>query len=226
MRPLITQPTRQRYVAMAEELATAFRERAAEYDRKAEFPHRNIDELRDAGYLALTVPQELGGLGGTLGDMALAQERLATGCASTALAVNMHLSMAGQMARNWRTTGDERARRMLMDIVDGRVLLMGATAEPGHALVRSTGAKARKVAGGYLVTGDKTFGTGSAVMTHMTSMAEYREHPDGPHVLVFRIPATAPASVSWTAPGTPRPSGPPAARTSNSATSWCRRRTS
>ncbi|SOE12650.1 Acyl-CoA dehydrogenase [Streptomyces sp. 2323.1] len=192
MRPLITQPTRQRYVAMAEELATAFRERAAEYDRKAEFPHRNIDELRDAGYLALTVPQELGGLGGTLGDMALAQERLATGCASTALAVNMHLSMAGQMARNWRTTGDERARRMLMDIVDGRVLLMGATAEPGHALVRSTGAKARKVAGGYLVTGDKTFGTGSAVMTHMTSMAEYREHPDGPHVLVFRIPADSP----------------------------------
>ncbi|MCH0541424.1 acyl-CoA/acyl-ACP dehydrogenase [Streptomyces sp. MUM 203J] len=192
MRPLIPQPARQRYAAMAEELAAAFRERAEEYDRKAEFPHRNIDDLLDAGYLRLTVPRELGGLGGGLADMAVTQERLATGCASTALTVNMHLSMAGQMARAWRTTGDERARRMLTDIADGRVILMGATAEPGHALVRSTGAKALKVEGGYLVTGDKTFGTGSAVMTHMTSMAVYREHPEGPHVLVFRIPADSP----------------------------------
>ncbi|MET7640235.1 acyl-CoA dehydrogenase family protein [Streptomyces sp. NPDC005438] len=177
---------------MAEEMAATFHEQAAEYDRTAAFPHRNIDALREVGYLKLTVPEELGGLGGDLSDMAAAQERLATGCASTALAVNMHLSMAGQMARNWRTTGDERARQMLNDIVDGRVILMGATAEPGHALVRSTGAKARKVEGGYLVTGDKTFGTGSAVMTHMTSMAEYREHPEGPHVLVFRVPADRP----------------------------------
>ncbi|MCG3039914.1 acyl-CoA/acyl-ACP dehydrogenase [Streptomyces sp. S1A] len=192
MRPLITRPARKRHVALAEELAATFRERAAEYDRKAAFPYRNIDDLRNAGYLRLTVPRELGGLGGDLGDMAAAQERLAAGCASTALTVNMHLSMAGQLARAWRTTGDERARRMLADIADGNVVLMGATAEPGHALVRSTGAKARKVDGGYLVTGDKTFGTGSAVMTHMTSMAEYRDHPDGPHVLVFRIPADSP----------------------------------
>jgi alkylation response protein AidB-like acyl-CoA dehydrogenase len=192
MRPLITRPARKRHVALAEELAAALRERAADHDRTAEFPYRNIDDLRDAGYLKLTVPRELGGLGGDLGDMAAAQERLATGCASTALTVNMHLSMAGQLARAWRTTGDERARRTLTEIADGRVFLAGATAEPGHALVRSTGAKARKVDGGYLVTGDKTFGTGSAVMTHMTSMAEYREHPDGPHVLVFRIPADSP----------------------------------
>ncbi|MBN0043320.1 acyl-CoA/acyl-ACP dehydrogenase [Streptomyces actuosus] len=192
MRPLITRPGRARHVALAEELAAVFRRRAAEHDRSAEFPHRNIDDLRDAGYLRLTVPRELGGLGGDLGDMAAAQERLAAGCASTALTVNMHLSMAGQLARTWRTTGDERARRTLTGIADGRVVLMGATAEPGHALVRSTGAKARKVEGGWLVTGDKTFGTGSAVMTHMTSMAEYREHPDGPQVLVFRIPADSP----------------------------------
>ncbi|MFE6102911.1 acyl-CoA dehydrogenase family protein [Streptomyces laurentii] len=192
MHLLITRPARQRYVELAEDMAAVFRERAAEHDRTAAFPFRNIDELRAAGYLALTVPRELGGLGGTLADMAVAQERLAAGCASTALAVNMHLSMAGQMARAWRTTGDERARKTLTEIVEGRVILMGATAEPGHALVRTTGAKARKVDGGYLVTGDKTFGTGSAVMTHMTSMAEYREHPDGPHVLVFRIPADSP----------------------------------
>jgi alkylation response protein AidB-like acyl-CoA dehydrogenase len=181
-----------RAVALAEQHAARFRERAAGFDGTGEFPHRNIEDLRQSGYLALTVPEELGGGGGDLTHLVLAQERLAAGCASTALVVNMHLSMAGQMARAWRTTGDARAERMLREIVDGSVFLAGATAEPGHALVRSTGSAAVRVPGGYRVTGDKTFGTGSAVMTHMTSMAVDADHPGGPRVLIFRIPADTP----------------------------------
>lgn len=179
----------QRYYAIAAELARTFQERAAKYDESADFPHQNVEDAREAGYLGLTVPRELGGLGGDLVDLVTTQERLAAGCASTALTVNMHLSMAGQLARNWRTTGSPRAEAMLRDIARGDVVLAGATAEPGHALVRSTGSVARRVSGGFLVNGDKTFGTGSAVMTHMTSMAVYDEHPDGPRVLVFRVPA-------------------------------------
>ncbi len=189
---LVGPPGTERNVALADGLAGTFRDRAAKYDESAEFPHQNFDDLRESGYLALTVPTELGGLGGDLRDLVRTQERLATGCASTALTANMHLSMAGQVARNWRTTGDERAERMLRGIAAGDVVLAGATAEPGHPLVRSTGSRARRVDGGYLVSGDKTFGTGCAVMTHMTSMAVDDDHPDGPRVLVFRVPADTP----------------------------------
>ncbi|MFG3435600.1 acyl-CoA dehydrogenase family protein [Nonomuraea sp. NPDC047897] len=189
---LINAPRYTRHVTLAEELADRFRERAAGFDETVEFPHRNIEDMRESGYLAMTVPEELGGGGGDLTDMVRAQERLAAGCGSTALVVNMHLSMVGQMARNWRTTGDAKAEKMLRGVVDGSVFLAGATAEPGHSLVRSTGSVATRVPGGYRVTGNKTFGTGSAVMTHMTSMAVDDEHPDGPRVLIFRIPADTP----------------------------------
>ena len=37
------------------------------------------------------MPAELGGLGGTVLEISQAQQALARGCASTALAVNMHL---------------------------------------------------------------------------------------------------------------------------------------
>ncbi|MEV4494176.1 acyl-CoA dehydrogenase family protein [Micromonospora arborensis] len=183
---------RKEKLRIARELSQSCERRAAKYDESAEFPHENFDALRKSGYLGLTVPEELGGMGGDLRDMVIAQERLAAGCASTALTVNMHLSMAGQMARNWRTAPNEATERMLRDIANGTVILGGATAEPGHSLVRSTGSRARRVDGGFVVSGLKTFGTGSAVMTHMTSMAVHEEHPDGPLVLVFRIAIDTP----------------------------------
>ncbi|EEP73630.1 short-chain acyl-CoA dehydrogenase [Micromonospora sp. ATCC 39149] len=198
-------PSQNRFVELADRLAATFRERARQYDQSGAFPFENFADLRESGYLGLTVPEELGGLGGDLTDMVLAQERLAAGCGSTALTVNMHLSMVGQLARSWRTTGEERAEKMLRQAANGSVVLAGATAEPGHALVRSTGSRARRVDGGYVVTGHKTFGTGCAVMTHMTSMAVYEEHPDGPHVLIFRLPVDTPGikikSGTWNTSG-------------------------
>ncbi len=37
--------------------------RAAEYDRKAEFPRESLDSLREAGLWSMRVPQKYGGLG-------------------------------------------------------------------------------------------------------------------------------------------------------------------
>ena len=88
-------------IDVAEKLAGEFRERAAEYDRTGEFPEENYRRMREEGYLRAPVPEELGGLGATLMDMSLAQQALARGCASTALAVNMHLFQVGTTADAW-----------------------------------------------------------------------------------------------------------------------------
>src|SRR5690554_2585530 len=87
---------------LAGQLADKFAERATKHDRENTFPHENYDDMRAAGYLNLTVPTELGGMGATLLDLCLAQERLAMGDGSTALAVNMHVSPVGQWASVWR----------------------------------------------------------------------------------------------------------------------------
>jgi alkylation response protein AidB-like acyl-CoA dehydrogenase len=85
-------------IALATMLADEFRPRAAEYDRTGEFPTKNYERMRETGYLRSPVPEELGGLGAGIVEMARAQQALARGCASTALAVNMHLFQVGTMA--------------------------------------------------------------------------------------------------------------------------------
>jgi alkylation response protein AidB-like acyl-CoA dehydrogenase len=47
-----------------------FRSRAAGYDRENRFFQEDFDDLRQAGYLRMAVPKELGGLGFLLADVA------------------------------------------------------------------------------------------------------------------------------------------------------------
>jgi isovaleryl-CoA dehydrogenase len=65
--------------------------RAAEYDRKAEFPHASLHALRDAGLWAIRVPQQYGGLGLDLVTTCLIVEEVAKKCPSTAMCYKMHL---------------------------------------------------------------------------------------------------------------------------------------
>lgn len=66
-------------------------ERAPVYDRENRFFHEDFEELRQAGYLCMNVPKELGGLGMSLAQVCQEPRRLAYHAAPTALAVNMHL---------------------------------------------------------------------------------------------------------------------------------------
>lgn len=177
-------------VGLAGELADEFATRAEAHDRDGSFPFENYERMKEAGYLRVTVPEELGGLGATLPDLVLLQERLAQGCAATALAVNMHVSPVGQLASLWRSNQDPKLEQWLRDIADGKVISSTVSAEPGAPLLRHSNTKAVRVEGGYQVTGKKIFGTGSSIMTHMSTLAQH-EGPDGPEILMFRVPREA-----------------------------------
>src|SRR5688500_4507461 len=130
-RPLT--PRQRELVELAGRLADTFAERAAGHDRENTFPVENYDDLHEAGYLKLTVPEELGGGGATLPELVLAQERLAMGDGSTALAVNMHVSPIGQWASVWRETRDDRLEELLRGGAAGEGIWAALTAEPGAA---------------------------------------------------------------------------------------------
>lgn len=174
-------------VELAGRLADRFAERASEHDREGTFPFENYEEMREAGYLGLTVPEELGGLGASLHELILAQERLAMGDGSTALAVNMHVSPIGQLASLWRSSGDERLADVLRRAADGRLVYASMSAEPGDPILMTSSTVAERVQGGYRVTGKKIFGTESAVCTEFSTRARYDDPERGPQVLFFRL---------------------------------------
>jgi alkylation response protein AidB-like acyl-CoA dehydrogenase len=184
-RPLT--PRQRELVELAGRLADTFAERAAEHDRENTFPVENYEDMREAGYLSLTVPEELGGGGATLSELVLAQERLAMGDGSTALAVNMHVSPIGQWASIWRDTQDERLEQLLRDVAAGKVIWASLTAEPGVANnLMDANTVAEKVDGGYRINGRKIFCTNSVVATHFSFSARYDDPETGPRLMLFR----------------------------------------
>ncbi|MGZ6975657.1 MAG: acyl-CoA dehydrogenase family protein, partial [Acidimicrobiia bacterium] len=63
-------------LALAEELAAEFADRAGAIDREGRFPHENIARLKETGYLSLPIPEDLGGRGADLATVCRAQSIL------------------------------------------------------------------------------------------------------------------------------------------------------
>jgi alkylation response protein AidB-like acyl-CoA dehydrogenase len=151
---------------LSEEMLARFRERAPVYDRENRFFTEDFEELRQAGYLLMPIPREMGGLGLTLAQVCQEQRRLAYHAPATALAVNMHLYWMG-VAAICHQLGDPSLDWMLEEGARGEVFAAGHS-EAGNdlpALYSTT--RAERADGGYRFFGHKNFGTLTPVWTRL-----------------------------------------------------------
>jgi alkylation response protein AidB-like acyl-CoA dehydrogenase len=116
----------QEIVDLAARLVPGLAARAAGYDEADAFCHEDFDDLVAAGYTAITVPAELGGMGASALDLVAAQSRLAEGSPATALAVNMHLHGVGLLAEGFR----DRVEPFLKLVATEGAILAGGFSEP------------------------------------------------------------------------------------------------
>jgi acyl-CoA dehydrogenase len=185
-RPAAVRPGDDEFVALAGELGAEFAPRAAEHDRDNTFVEENFARMREAGYLRLAVPAELGGLGASMRQVCYAQAELAKHCASTSLAVNMHLYLSLANAFRWRK-GIAGADAVLKRIANDGVVLMSSGGSDGIW----PSATAVKDNGGYRVSGRKMFCSQAPVADVLTTMAVYDDPQDGTVVLLMSIPTTS-----------------------------------
>lgn len=168
---------RARLLALAGELADDFATRAAEHDEHNSFPFENIARMKETGYTALVIPEAYGGLGADLLDFCLCQERLAQGCAATALAINMHLFGLGSMVERGDITRPQ-ARQFLEAVGQGRQIIGGGITEPetgGNWGFFAT--RAVKEGDSYLINGRKVFTSLAPVIDLFMVMATVQD-PD------------------------------------------------
>lgn len=154
--------------AMADRLAAGFAERAAVHDEEGSFPFDNFAELRKAGYLKLTVPQEYGGDGASLYETLLAQERLGRGDGSTALAVGWHIGLMLHYSRT-RLWPEELFAEFCREVVADGALINVFASEPATGSPTRGGrfeTKAVRAEGGWLISGRKTYCTLSPILRH------------------------------------------------------------
>jgi alkylation response protein AidB-like acyl-CoA dehydrogenase len=180
---------RERSRRLAEDFAT----RAARHDREASTPAENYAALREAGFYALNIPTELGGAGVGLLAYSLAAEELAQGCASTALAFNMHLSIVGPLMESPLVSPAVKARVARM-VVHDRTLIAGNFSEPTTSGLVGTPVpktRARRVEGGYRITGRKAFASMLEAADHCAVMAYPDEATAPTAAMILLVPREA-----------------------------------
>lgn len=183
MTDLLTTARRQLVDRMAD-LGPTFAARAERYDREASFPSENFDDLGEAGFLSLCVPEAHGGLGADFVTYALVSEELGRHCGSTALTFNMHTAtmlLTGSIADDLdmsdpnRTIHEER-RAALYEAVVKEGHVHSQPFSEGHEAGAAAGVTTRAtgVEGGWLVSGRKIFASLSESAHHhnITCMVE------------------------------------------------------
>lgn len=171
--PFVRNEREEKIAERSDRLAAVFAGRAAVHDRDGSFPFENFDDLREAGYLALTLPEEFGGEEASLYEMLLAQERLAKGDGSTALAVGWHVSQVLQMRikQSWPPKLYEDFCR---SVAEKGAMINQFASEPTTGSPSRGGrpqTAATKTEGGYVLTGRKTFSSLIPVLDQFTVTA-------------------------------------------------------
>jgi alkylation response protein AidB-like acyl-CoA dehydrogenase len=170
-------PEQENLQRRCQELAADFATRSAEHDRDASHPSENYDILRQEGFCGLNIPKKWGGLGHGLLGHTLAFEALGQGCPSTALSFNMHLSITGPLMTS-DAVPDETKQKIATLAVEERKLIAGNFSEASSTGLigeRPLATRARRVRGGYSITGRKMF----ASMLQAADYCAVVTYPDG-----------------------------------------------
>ena len=160
-----------KFVALADEHYQSLAPEAASYDRAGTFPHNFVDAMKDSGYMAGPVPEELGGLGVLSAyDTALGTNRIARGDSSTANGTNMHTTLVWALTQAYlgglRSGNDVSGLgTILAGVAAKEVTFCAAASEPGTDLLHPMTEARKNADGNWVLDGQKYFASLSPAAT-------------------------------------------------------------
>ena len=138
-------------------IAKELRPHAMEWEDARWFPNEVFEKLAGVGFLGLKYPEKYGGEGGgPVHDAVLTEEMAGIGSGGTAAGIGAHVGIATPPVFKFGT--EDQKQRFLAPAIRGeRIAALGIT-EPGAGSdVAGIRTFAKKVDGGYVVNGSKTF---------------------------------------------------------------------
>ncbi|MER3410007.1 MAG: acyl-CoA dehydrogenase [Thermoleophilia bacterium] len=164
--------------------------RAAEIDKRAEFPWDVVEAFREHDVFGLCAPEEYGGTGTGALMLLVAIEEISKACATSGLI--LAVQELGALGLKLAGTEEQR-RRYLPRLASGEWLAAYALTEPGSgsdsAAMRTT---ARREGDEYVLNGSKRFITNAGVARLYTVFA--KTDPEAGHagISAFLVEADAP----------------------------------
>jgi acyl-CoA dehydrogenase len=133
--------------------------RSAEWEEARWFPNEVFARLAELGYIGLKFPPEYGGDGDLVADAVFVEELSRCGSGGLAAGIGAHSGIA--LPPIWRFGTEDQKQRYLVPGIRGEKIAALAITEPDAGSdVASIRTRAKRVDGGYVVNGSKTFITG------------------------------------------------------------------
>jgi len=130
--------------------------RAAEIDEKEEFPKDIWEQAAELGFTGITVPEEYGGAGFDTLSYVLMGEEISKVCASTAIIIGAHVSLACEPILRWGS--EDLKRKYLVPLAKGEMVGCMAMTEPNAGSdVGSIRTKAVLDGNEWVINGTKLF---------------------------------------------------------------------
>jgi acyl-CoA dehydrogenase len=150
------------------------------------FPDEVFAKLAAHGFLGLKYPEAYGGEGGDyLHDAVLAEELARCGSGGLAAGIGAHVGIATPPI--WKFGSDEQKRSYLAPAIRGEKIAALGITEPGAGSdVAAIRTRARRVDGGFLLSGEKTYIT-NGVRAHFIVTAVKTTEAGGHHGISFLI---------------------------------------
>lgn len=158
--------------------------RAAEIDRTAEYPQDMFDLLRSLGIFALPFPSEYGGANSTLSSC-VAVEELGRVCYNTAYLLVVQWTAFGAVLAGGT---EEQKRTLLPALATGEQRASISVTEPQSGSdVNGIKTRARRVPGGYSISGAKVWCTGAPISDYILVAARTGDDDTPAGINFFRV---------------------------------------
>ncbi|HEY8625154.1 MAG TPA: acyl-CoA dehydrogenase family protein, partial [Solirubrobacteraceae bacterium] len=170
---------------LREYIEAELRPHADEWEHAGWFPNEVFGQLAAQGYLGLKFPAAYGGGGDEIADAVLAEELARCGSGGLAAGIGAHNGIA--LPPIWKFGTEEQKQRYLVPGIRGEKIAALAITEPDAGSdVASIRTRARKVDGGYVINGAKTFITGGVRADALVTAVKTTEE-GGHHGISFLI---------------------------------------
>jgi alkylation response protein AidB-like acyl-CoA dehydrogenase len=136
---------------------TELRPHAEEWEDARFFPNTVFTRMAELGYLGLKYPEKYGGEGGDyLHDAVLSEELSRCASGGVAAGIGAHIGIATPPV--WKFGTEDQKQRFLVPAIRGeKIAALGITEPDAGSDVAGIKTFARRVDGGYVVNGSKTF---------------------------------------------------------------------
>jgi alkylation response protein AidB-like acyl-CoA dehydrogenase len=162
--------------------------RANDIDRSGEYPQDMFELLCELGLFALPFPEEHGGTG-SLVSACIAIEELGAVCYNTAYLLAVQWTPFGAVLAGGTET---QKNTLLPELASGKVRAsISITESQSGSDVRGIKTRAKRVKGGYSITGNKAWCTGASISDYIFVAAKTGDDDTAAGINFFKVPRNA-----------------------------------